>query len=51
MTGITLGRDTTMFRQVTYVIFQTEIENENLQEKCMSRPVNLADFSEFYFQM
>ena len=49
MIGITLGRDTTMFRQVTYIIFQTEIKNENLREKGMSRPVNLADFSEFYF--
>ena len=49
MIGITLGRETTMFRQVTYLIFQTEIKNENLREKCMSRPVNLADFSEFYF--
>ena len=51
MIGITLGRDTTVFRQVTYIIFQTEIENENLQEKCMSRPVDWADCSEFYFQM
>ena len=49
MIGITLGRETTMLRQVTYLIFQTEIKNENLREKCMSRPVNLADFSEFYF--
>ena len=51
MIGITLGRDTTMFGQVTYLIFQTEIKNENLREKCMSRPVwtDLADFSEFYF--
>ena len=40
-----------MFRQVTYVISQAEIKSENLREKCrpMSRPVELADFSEFSF--
>ena len=30
MLGITLGKDTTMFRQVTYVISQAEIKSENL---------------------
>ena len=49
MIGITLARDTTMLRQVTYLIFQTEIKNENLREKCMSRSVDLSDFSEFSF--
>ena len=32
MKGITLGRDTTIFRPVTYVIFYAEIKSENLRE-------------------
>ena len=47
MTGINLGRDTTMIRQVTYVIFWNEIKSEIFLNNIHAWTCHLGRFRDF----